>query len=72
MWPHVATLQFFRCADKNKAFSRQHRCFSAKVMYSGLTTQGDESSLECFFVVAPAKAKIRPRPAQGLISIERT
>ena len=47
--------------------------FSPKVIYAGWLSQ--DAGLcrhQCFPVVAQATAKIRPRPAQGLFSIERT
>ena len=47
--------------------------FSPKVIYAGWPSQ--DAGLcrhQCFPVVAQATAKMRPRPAQGLFSFERT
>ena len=47
----------------------------AKVIFAGLLRKAfsqKHCGHECFSVVAEATAKIRPRPAQGLFSNERT
>ena len=49
--------------------------FSPKVIFAGLLRKAfsqKHCGHECFSVVAQATAKIRPRPAQGLFSNERT
>ena len=69
---HVAIAVLQMCRYK-KPFPDSIRVFGeGDVFRSNYTTQGDKSSLECFSVEAPTKAKIRPRPARGLVSIERT
>ena len=48
------------------------RVNSAGLLKESLPTEACLCGHECFSVVAQATAKIRPRPAQGLFSNERT
>ena len=70
MWQHVATLQLFRCAEKDKVFSRQRPCFRQRcfmqvcqLAQESLPTETSGGRHQCLSVVAQATPRIWPRPA---------